>query len=341
MKLINDSHTQQILDKEVIKQSSLLMNKLILNPKQYIHFSIDNICLTIPIDKKDIRELKILPKLIEAQTDLQVTAKELSGENALAAKFLYHIQITNKQGHSFSIFHTSLTNCVKDKSEWKHKHLHNEAKFDVNPNTFGIDNLRQVLVIIQQLWPSYHDLISRSRLTAIDLAADIPKLFTPHVICSYAYRSLYQGFFSNNEFTGFRFGKKGQCPIKCYNKSLEQGGSYLGHKRYTRIERTYRPRVRKNKYITVETLELMEQGFRGLSFYDPKIFTNMPVGVLSTIYEYGLDKGKEMLSVKDRATLEQRMNKYKLIFGKEQKKQIVLGFKSAQLDVKNILLNPE
>lgn len=333
-------NTQQILDKEVIKKSSALINKLIVNPAKYFTFSIDNICLTIPIKKAEIKVLKMLPKLIKAHTDLSVTVKELRDGDALAAKFLHHIQITNKQGHSFSILHTSLTNRVKNKSKWKHKHIHNEGKFDVNPNTFGADNLRQVLGLLQQLWSSYNDLISRSRLTSIDLAADIPELYTPHIICSYAYRSEYRGFVVRKEYTGFQFGKKSQCPIKCYNKSFEQHTHYRGHRYYSRFEKTYRPRVRKNRYIPVSALDTLQQGFRGLSFYDPKLLNGMPNHVLFTLLEYGIDKGKEMLSPNNRSKVERRMKKYHLLFAKEQKQQIVRGFQLALGELKALLLDP-
>jgi len=334
----NYCNTSLILDKVKLKQSSVLINKVLNNPAQYFKFSIDNICTTIPITINDINALKCLPDLFEAETDFTIHVNELVAEKAIAAQFIWHIQITNQEGYSFSIFHTSLTNRAKAKSNHDHENTHNEGKFDVNPNTFGLANMVIVLSILKKLWPSYDKQMAVSRLTAIDYTADIPDMFTPHVLTSYSYPSQYRGFVIDGIFTGFQYGAKKQCPIKVYDKALEQGGKYLGHVNYTRFEKTYRPRCRGNKFIPIAELDSLEFNFRGLHFYDPKLLIGMPDYVLCLLLEHGIDRGKAMLSTHNKKKLEKRIEKNEIKLRRVNKNEIMEGFKEALRKVKNILL---
>ncbi|PCH96906.1 MAG: hypothetical protein COB83_04115 [Gammaproteobacteria bacterium] len=337
----NYCDTRRILNKAQIKKSSALINKVLGNPAKYFKFTIDGLSMTIPLESEDVRSLKCLPALIESETEFTVIAKTHSHKEVKTTRFFNQIQIINNEGHSFSLFYSSMMNSEMNKKKWEHKKTYNEGKIDVNVNTFGVDNTKIILSLVKKLWPAYDDLIARSRITVLDYTADIPKMFTPHLITTYAYRSLYRGFVKDGLFTGHQYGLKAQCPIKVYDKSAEQEGQYLRYTDYTRFEKTYRPAIRGNKKILISALETADFNFRGLRYYDPKLLIGMPDHVLHLLLEHGLDSGKCMLSTKDSINLKRRMDKHLIKLNKAQRFEIRDGLKSQLTNLKDLLLHPD
>lgn len=331
----------ELLNSKRLNKSSDLIRSIVKDPTKYFQVSVDNISLTVASKPLTIDDFKVLKSFLKKHApNLKCKRKKLRGKYANQARYCYHIQIRNKGGFLFSIFSKSWDNNIKRKLNEKrrvgekHKLYHNEVKLSVNPNTFGDDDTEMVVSALKHLWLNdYHDLVSTSNVTEIDVAFDVPDLLTEHVLTTYYHTAGYYSYF-NETSSGCMYGK--DCCKKIYNKSIEQGGSYLGYDNYTRFESKYRPQKRGDDILFRQAHNQCTYNFRGMKFFDPMLLINMPHDIYDSILNNGLRMTSDSLSGKNKSTLKQRMAKHRLKFSKEARDELSQVSRSAIMHVQDL-----